>query len=485
MNKIFIIVLISIFSAIKIDAQINDTIQLNCINDFFDGYNTQNFEKIRHTFSPVFKLLLSKSKVKLIYETQYGILGKANISNITKRSEGTYLIQIKYERDTTEIENLGLSISKKGKIIGMNAPGLKYRYPFTNQGKGIENNTLKNKIDSISNLKFKAANFNGCVLVLKNKSPFYVKSFGYADFENKTPLNENTLFDLASLSKQFTAMSIMLLKNQGKLDYAQKIEEIIPDFPYKNITVKNLLNHTSGLPDYMELFEKKWDKSKIAHNKDVLEYLKKYKPKVSFKPGKEYEYSNTGYVVLSLIIEQISGKTYSEFISENIFKPLGMEYSKVYNTKYSKNEIVENYAKGYTFDNKSNTYVAVTKVPELDFYRYLDGITGDGAVNSCISDLQKWDNALREYKLLSKDEFNVAIQPVQLKNELSEYGFGWELQTNNDYQKLLYHSGSWGGNMNYILHFLDKDISVILLSNNEYFNVEKFAYTIGDLMNKE
>jgi hypothetical protein len=222
MNKIFIIVLISIFSAIKIDAQINDTIQLNCINDFFDGYNTQNFEKIRHTFSPVFKLLLSKSKVKLIYETQYGILGKANISNITKRSEGTYLIQIKYERDTTEIENLGLSISKKGKIIGMNAPGLKYRYPFTNQGKGIENNTLKNKIDSISNLKFKAANFNGCVLVLKNKSPFYVKSFGYADFENKTPLNENTLFDLASLSKQFTAMSIMLLKNQGKLDYAQK-----------------------------------------------------------------------------------------------------------------------------------------------------------------------------------------------------------------------------------------------------------------------
>lgn len=227
-------------------------------------------------------------------------------------------------------------------------------------------------------------------------------------------------------------MAVMLLKKQEKLDYLQKIEEIIPDFPYKNITIQNLLNHTSGLPDYMWLFEKNWDKSKIAGNKDVLEYLKKYKPKTNFEPGEEYEYSNTGYVVLSLIIEKVSGKTYSRFIHDNILDPLGMAHSKVYNTKYSENEIIDNYAKGYTFDSKSQKYISVRQAPDLDYYRYLDGITGDGSVNSTISDLAKWDIALREYRFIGKDEFNPAIQPVQAGKELSEYGYGWELQTNDN-----------------------------------------------------
>jgi CubicO group peptidase (beta-lactamase class C family) len=483
MSRILLLIFFSVLSTFKVDAQKNDDVQQKCITDFFEAYNTQKFEDMRNVMSPIFKLVFSKNKVKLMYGTQYEIMGKAYIYKITKKSEGTYLVQIKYHRDTTEIERLGLSITKRGKIIGMNDPRLIYKYPLTNQSNSIADSILKNKIDSISNLKYNVANFNGCVLVLKDKIPFYKKSFGYSDFEHKTLLTENTLFDLASLSKQFTAMSIMLLKKQGKLDYSQKIEDVIPNFPYKNITIKNLLNHTSGLPDYMELFEKHWDKTKIAENRNVLEYLIKYKPKVSFKPGKQYEYSNTGYVVLALIIEKISGKSYAEFLNEHIFQPLDMEYSKVYNTKYLKNETLSNYAKGYTYDTKTQQYVAVTKKADLDFYRYLDGITGDGAVNSSISDLQKWDNALRAYTLIKKEEFNNAIEPVQLKDELSEYGFGWELQSNNKFQKLIYHSGSWGGNMNFILHFLDKDITVIILSNNEYFNIGKFAYTIGEIMN--
>jgi CubicO group peptidase (beta-lactamase class C family) len=439
---------------------------------------------MRDAMSKVLKVVFTEKRVKLIYESQFEMMGKAKVDKITKRSEQSYLIELKYENDTTEIQNLGLSISDKGKIIGLSNPSLKFRFSKTDSSQVLSDNAKRTIIDSIAGLKFDVANFNGCLLVLKEKNIFYEKCFGYSDLELKTPLNEHTLFDLASISKQFTAMAIMLLKKQGKLTYDQKIQDFIPDFPYHNISIENLLTHTSGLPDYMYLFEKYWDKTTIAKNQDVLEYLKKYKPKVSFKPGKEFEYSNTGYVILSSIIEKVSGQTYAQYIAENIFRPLGMDHSKVYNTKYSENEVVLNYAKGHTYDSKIRQYVPVSKVAELDFYRYLDGITGDGAVNSTISDLAKWDNSLREYKLLEKNDFNPAIQPLQLGKELSEYGYGWELQTNDKYQKLMYHSGNWGGNINFILHFLEKDLTVIILSNNEYFNVPKFAYKVADIMNK-
>lgn len=161
-----------------------------------------------------------------------------------------------------------------------------------------------------------------------------------------------------------------------------------------------------------------------------------------------------------------------------------MTRSKVYNTKYSENEIIENYAKGYAFDSDLKKYISVTQIPALDYYRYLDGITGDGSVNSTISDLAKWDFALREHTFISRDEFNSAIEPAHVGNDLSEYGFGWELQTNDTYQKLIYHSGSWGGNFNFILYFLETDITVIILCNNQYLNVGKFAYKIGEIMSK-
>ena len=485
MNKIYLLILLFVFSANKINAQQVDDVRLKTINDFLDGYNTQNFQQMRNVMSSILKIVLTEKRVKLIYGTQFEMFGKVKLDKIEKRSEQSYLLKLKYERDTTEIDRMGLAISAKGKIIGMSNPDFKFLFSKTDKNESFSEIDAITQIDSIANLKYDVADFNGCVLVLKDKKPFYQKCFGYSDFENKIPLNKNSLFDLASLSKQFTAMSVMLLKGQGKIDYSQNIKEIMPDFPYKNITIGNLLNHTSGLPDYMELFEKSWDKSKIAGNQDVLEYLKKYKPKTHFKPGKEYEYSNTGYVVLSLIVEKVSGITYSQFIQDNIFLPLGMAYSKIYNTKYSKNEIVENYAKGYTYDSKSQKYIPVSQVSDLDYYRYLDGITGDGAVNSTISDLAKWDNALREYKLIGKEEFNLALQPVQVGKELSEYGYGWELQSNDKYQKLMYHSGNWGGNINFILHFLENDVTIIILSNNEYFNVPKFAYKIGEIMHNQ
>lgn len=473
-----------IFSISNLFTQQIADIPMQTIDKFVDGYNAQNYSQMSGLMSAPLKLVFTTKRVEVIYGTQFEMLGKARISKITKRSEQSYWLNLKYERDTTEVQKLGLTISGKGKIIGLVSPGFNLLFPKTDGTQALPESIAWAKVDSIASLKFNVANFNGCVLIMKDKKPFYQKCFGYSDLELKTALNESSLFDLASISKQFTAMAIMILKKQGKLNYDQRIQDFIPDFPYKGISIHNLLTHTSGLPDYMELFEEKWDKSKIAENKDVLDYLKKYKPKTAFKPGTEYDYSNTGYVILALIIEKASGKPYSQFLSENIFQTLEMNDSGVHTPYRAESEIIKNYAKGYTYDSQSKKYVAVNSLVDLDYYRYLGGVTGDGAVNSTISDLEKWSNALGTYKLIDQSEFYPAIQPVQLGKEISEYGYGWELQTNDKYQKVIYHSGNWAGNINFILHFLEKELTVVVLSNNEYFNVGSFAYKIAEIMNK-
>src|SRR5882672_9726436 len=155
--------------------------------------------------------------------------------------------------------------------------------------------TLPQKIDSV----FAAVpDFSGVVLVADNGEPVYHKSFGFANRETKQNLDTASIFELASVSKQFTAMLIAMLKAEGKLNYNDQVEKYLPGLSYKGITIRHLLTHTSGLPDYQQLMDEKWDKSKVATNEDILLYLKKFHPVSLFKPGEKYEYSNNGYVLL-------------------------------------------------------------------------------------------------------------------------------------------------------------------------------------------
>ena len=151
--------------------------------------------------------------------------------------------------------------------------------------------------------------FNGNILVAKNGNIIYQQALGYADLNSKRLLNDSSVFELASLSKQFTAMGIMILKEKKLLSYDDNVKKFFPNFPYDNITIRNLLTHTSGLPGYEEQFEKKWDRKKIAFNKDVIDMLQQQKDTLLFKPGTKWQYSNTGFAVLASIIEKISGKS--------------------------------------------------------------------------------------------------------------------------------------------------------------------------------
>ena len=177
------------------------------------------------------------------------------------------------------------------------------------------------RLDSLMN---SMEDFSGVLLVADQGKPIYHKAFGFLDFQNQTPLDTNAIFELASVSKQFTAMTIMMLQEEGKLNYDDSLKNFFPELPYRGITIRHLLNHTSGLPDYQATMDKHWDKSKVAGNKDCIAYLATYHPAKQFEPGAKYEYSNTGYLLLASIAERASGVDFISFIRERIFKKVGM-----------------------------------------------------------------------------------------------------------------------------------------------------------------
>ena len=312
--------------------------------------------------------------------------------------------------------------------------------------------------------------FNGNILVAEKGKPIYQQALGYADYNSKRMLNDSSVFDLASLSKQFTAMGIMILKEKKQLSYDDKVTKFFPDFPYDNITIRQLLTHTSGLPSYEDQFAKYWDHKKIAHNSDVLDMLAKRKDTLFFKPGTKWKYSNTGYVVLASIIDKVWGMDYDKFMMKYIFQPLGMNHSFIYNTRRSTEKVPENYALGFVYSDSLKKYVLPDDLPKYDYVYYLDGIVGDGCVNSTIVDLFKWDRALYSNNLVSKSSLDEMLSPlVQTSptDTTSFYGFGVMVQPRSDKGKVISHTGGWPGYHTMIVRRPEIDEAIIILSNNE------------------
>jgi CubicO group peptidase (beta-lactamase class C family) len=314
--------------------------------------------------------------------------------------------------------------------------------------------------------------FNGNILVAKAGEIIYHQDLGYADFDSKRQLNDSTDFELASLSKQFTAMGIMILKEKGLLSYEDKVNTLLPGFPYDNISVRNLLTHTSGLPVYEDQFAKNWDRKKIAFNQDVIAMLRQGKDTLYFIPGSKFKYSNTGYAVLASIIEKLSHSSYGDFMANNIFKPLGMTHTFIYNTRRTNGKIPVNYALGFVYSDSLKHYVLPDDLKKYDFVYYLDGIVGDGSVNSTTGDLLKWDRALHNIKLVSRSSIEEMLSPqVQMSpRDSSEfYGFGVEIKKAAG-GNVISHDGGWPGYTTLLERHTDRDLTIIVLSNNETMN---------------
>jgi CubicO group peptidase (beta-lactamase class C family) len=323
-------------------------------------------------------------------------------------------------------------------------------------------------LDSIMQSVVDTARFNGNVLFARNGKVVYQKSFGLANYDTREPLNDSTLFELASVSKQFTAMGIMMLKERGKLSLEDDVRKYIPELPYDGMTIRHFLTHTSGIPDYMELATNiKWDPNHIVFNNDVIAMFAKHKPAVLFKPGEKWEYSNTAYALLASIVGRVSGKPYGVFLKENIFQPLGMKRSRTYNTRRSKGEIIPNYAFGFVYSDSLQRFVLPDSLPAYKVVYTLDGIEGDGVVNSTTGELFRWNEALYTEALVKFPTFEEAITPVKLNDGSTyPYGFGWGIRNDSTLGKITAHTGGWPGYGTMIVRYLDRKDCLIILTNN-------------------
>jgi len=322
-------------------------------------------------------------------------------------------------------------------------------------------------IEEYMQAQVKVNQFNGNVLVAKNGEIIYQEAFGYANYDTKKRLNLNSVFNLASVTKQFTAMGILLLKEKGKLSYTDSLRKFLPELPYSNITLHHLLTHTSGLPDYMSVLRPKWDHKKVAFNNDMIRFLAAEKPPIHFKPGQKYEYSNTGFALLASIIEKVSGQTFGAYMAQYIFTPLGMTHTRVYNTRRAANELIPNYAYGFVYVPDLKKYVQADSLPELDYVHYLDGIQGQGRINSTVGDLFKWDRALKNHTLVSEATQREMLSPQVLSDTLNKayYGYGVGVRKSGK-GNVISHTGGWPGYATVLTHFEEEDVTVIVLSNN-------------------
>lgn len=331
--------------------------------------------------------------------------------------------------------------------------------------KAVISPTALHKLDSLFRYLDSTGFYNGNILVAAGGEKRASAAIGYANLATKEHLTESSTFELASVSKQFTAVGILCLIQAGKLTLNQKLETLFPSFPYKGVSIRNLLNHTCGLPDYIGLFHEHWDKSRIATNNDVMAMLIKHHPKKVFEPGTRWEYSNTGYALLASVIEKVSAKSYADYMREAVFAPLHLEQTQVYMRRYAPRQI-EGYAYGYV-QGEDGSFKLPDSVKEYGYVHYLDGITGDGTVNTTAGDLLLWNNAVRDRKLVSPALWIEAITPPVINGKSTDYGFGFMVKQNLERGLVLMHTGGWPGYHTNNVLYLDKDVSLIYLSNKE------------------
>ena len=306
------------------------------------------------------------------------------------------------------------------------------------------------------------------VLVFKDDKIVFKKGYGVSNVSTQEKITQNTNFRLASVTKQFTAMSILLLVQKGRIKLEDPLTKYFPSFPAygKDIKIKHLLTHTSGLMDYEDLMPA--TQVMQLHDTNCLQLMYKANG-LYFAPGAQYKYSNTGYAILALIVEKISGQDYGLFLKENIFKPLKMKNSVAFEEGKS---TIPNRAFGYSLDNGSwvETDQSLTSA-----------VLGDGGIYTNTIEMTQWIKALWDFKLLGSEMQNQAWSRKKLNSGASiDYGYGWHVE---DYKNITHphHGGSSIGFRNQILLFPEQKLMVILLTNRNEGDPINEAHKIADI----
>jgi CubicO group peptidase (beta-lactamase class C family) len=302
-----------------------------------------------------------------------------------------------------------------------------------------------------------AAGFSGQVLVGYKGNIIYERYFGYADKENERLIDAHSPTQLASTSKPITALAIAILKDRGLLNFDDSVQKFIPAFPYSGITVRHLLTHRSGLPEYfgMAMSKQLPQGDSLMSNDSLVQLLIDKHPKLVNQPNTKFRYRNTNYALLSHIVSTVSKMSYAQFVQQNIFDALEMKDSYVMdNTHLHKSNCCKSYKRNWQSQKDTQ----------------LDGITGDKGCYSTVQDLYKLDQALYQNKLVTAATLEEMYLPYSFERQgYQNYGLGWRM-FNYPEQKIVFHNGYWQGNNNCFYRFIDDNFTIIVLGNklNKY-----------------
>ena len=323
------------------------------------------------------------------------------------------------------------------------------------------------RIDSVLSYLHQRQLFNGTVLIGEKGKILYTKAFGIANPKTQTPLTTASSFNLGSISKQFFTMMIMILKEQGKLNYDDAVQKFLPQFPYSNITIRHLMNQTSGLPEYFDIAQGDMTLIDTLNNQSMLELLTAKKPTLVFAPGEQWQYCNTNYTTLASVLEKVSGTPADKFFQQYIAGPLKLKNTYLYHLNMK--SFPPSRVFGFRYEGGK---------PVLNDLMRFDGIVGDGNVYSSVEDLYTWDQALYTEKLVKKSTFMEAITPGKLNTgKATGYGFGWFIDEPN---KVVSHTGGWVGFLNSITRHIDKNQTLICLSNGTNWLAQRIVKTIWE-----
>lgn len=355
----------------------------------------------------------------------------------------------------------------------------------------ISGQELNNFFSTLSNNKM----FNGSVVISKSGENIFSNTYGFSNIEKKEKISDISQFPIASITKTFTATAILQLKQKGKLKIDDPVQKYLPEFPYSNISIKQLLSNTSGLAQEYNLFDMiiKEQPEKIISNKDIIPAFIRFKTPLSSLPGSKWEYNNINFCLAALIIEKISGISYAKYLEKNIFKPAKMKNSFVpVDRKIKSPDQVELYA----YPNFYSTELVNTKTLKEPFLIYeKSNFYGPGGIVSTASDLQKYQNALFTCQILDKKELEEALTATILNDgkkvsynidgkEIS-YGLGWEMYTDESNGKIVFHDGSINGLTSILIHNLKKNQTVILLSNTGNAPVFPLSHNIFQILDSK
>lgn len=309
-------------------------------------------------------------------------------------------------------------------------------------------------IDAFFTKRFKRGAFNGNVLIAHEDSVF-VKSYGWSRGNKKAKLEPNHIFQLASVSKPLTAVGVMKLVEEGKLNLKDSLQKYLPNFPYKGIELGMLLSHKSGLSNYMYITDSIWTEPDIPLcNENLYDSLIKYQPQRYYAPNKKYNYCNTNYFLLARIIEKVTGLSFESYMEEEVFGPLKMEQTLFYSgMNYQELEGV-----AISFDERHHQY------PEY----YLNGVSGDKGAYSSVFDLFKLDRALLKNNFLTAQTKHLMFTPQTKFHPVKHqaYAYGWRIKKAKKQHKIIFHNGWWRGYRSYFIRIPEEKICIAILSNS-------------------